>query len=284
MTDYTYAFGDSGFILNTDNASTFPFVDITDISGLDNAPIRQSTDEHEGMDGTYVDADFMSMRTIVLTGNLYTAINDPETVCDILKAQYGPGNGIQPFYFKSPSKSLRFVNAQGGGAKYDLDNNRGMGITPIQLTLFAGDPYVYDYPANIDTANFVVPTGIGIGFNMRFNTGFGGTLTLPEVEVTNFGNNTAYPLITLNGPLTNPVIVDSANGISMALSITLASSDTLVIDCRNKTIVLNQISSRRSSYNGIQFPSVPPGTSDSFLLAASAGSGKISVVLYNTYY
>jgi hypothetical protein len=282
LTDYTFAFGESGYILNTDNTNTLPFMDVTSIAGLDNAPIRTNTDEREGQDGTYIDAAFLSERTIVITGNLYTDPNDPESVLDLLKQQYGPGS-IQPWYFQLPGKSLRFVLGQGGGAQYDLDTNRSIGMTPLQLTVLAGDPYVYDFPAQSNMAVFAAPVGIGIGFNMGFNTGFGANVTFPSAAVYNYGTRSAYPVFTLVGPLVNPVIQDTTNGLAMALNITLTASDTLVIDNRYKTFTLNGTASRRNAYQGIQFFSVPSKTNDTFLLNADSGTGTLQVTLYSTY-
>lgn len=286
MTNYTYAFGDdTGFVLNTDNVSTVPFFDVTQVSGLDSAPIRVNTDEHQGMDGTYIDSRFMSSRTIVITGDLYTDINDPETILNQLKTDYGASNQVKPFYFQIPGQSMKFVNCQGGGIKYDHDTNRSIGKTAgVQLTLLVGDPYIYDYPGQL--ASIAIPTtgaGIGMSFNMAFNMGFGGAITGNAATVQNNGTHTAYPVITLFGPLVNPVLVDSYNGITMPFSISLSAGDTLVIDCRNKSVVLNNVVSRRSALAGLRWFSVPAGASDSVSFYADSGAGSATVSLYNTY-
>ncbi len=174
LTDYTWAFGESGYVLNVDNFSTLPFFDVTSITGLDSAPPRTNTSEHQGTDGTYVDSQYMSMRTIIITGNLYTAASDPDTVCSLLKQQYGVGQGIQPFYFKHPNQPLKFINAQATGATYSVDVNRRIGITPMMLTLLASDPYIYDYPAE----SVIVPIGTLGGFSvLNLNSDFESNVT-----------------------------------------------------------------------------------------------------------
>lgn len=286
LTDYTYAYGETGFILNTDfggNPASLPFIDVSDITGLDSAPQRVNQSEREGLDGTYVDNAFQSLRTIVITGELYANVNDPETLLMQLKAAYS-NPSVAPFYFKHPSQPLRFCNAQGGGCKYDVDINRRLGITNVLLTLLCGDPYVYDYPPNFASSNLNAINPFGRGFNWSFNSGFGSTTTITEGTVQNAGTHTAYPVITLHGPLTNPIVTDSLSTISMALNITMVATDTLVIDCRNKSIILNGQFSVRSSYNGLSWFSVPAGGLDTFYLAASAGSGFYTALLYNTYY
>jgi Phage tail protein len=286
LTDYEYAYGETGFVLNADfggNPNNLPFVDVTDITGLDSAPQRVNTSEREGLDGTYVDVAFQSMRTIVITGEVYASVNDPDTLVKALRAAYG-NPAVAPFYFKHPSQSLQFCNAQGGGCKYDVDVNRRLGITNVMLTLLCGDPYIYDYPPNFASSNLNAINPFGRGFNWSFPTGFGSSIVLNEETLANYGTHTAYPIITLHGPLTNPVITDSISSITMALSMTMVASDTCVIDCRNKSIILNGTTSKRSSYNGLSWFSVPAATLDTIYLGASAGSGYYTALLYNTYY
>jgi hypothetical protein len=282
LNDYEFQFDDVGTTLNTDDMG-LPFIDILSVSGLDTAPLRTSTDEHQGMDGTYVDSPFVSARTIVLTGNLYTNPSDPDSLLDSLRADYTKDD-VRPFYFQLPNRPTRFINCQGGGFRYDIDGGRRAGLTAIQATLVAEDPYIYDaIPASITIA---VPTLsiLGMSFNVAFNLGFGGALPNFGATVTNNGNHTAYPLITITGPVTNPVIVDSNSGTTMALNISLAAGDILTIDTRLKSIILNNFVSRRTSMTGRQWISVPPGVSDTISFTADAGTGSCTVKLYNTYY
>jgi hypothetical protein len=287
MTDYTYCFGDSpdAFVLNTDFNNTFPFVDITDVAGLDSAPQRTNTDEHEGADGTYVDSQYLSSRTIVLTGDVYTNPMDSDTLLNILKRQYAGWQGVKPFYFQTPGQSIKFLNCLGGGLKYDHDTNRSNGKTSgVQFTLYAGDPYIYDYPSQ--QVSITVPTiaNVGMHFNAAFNLGFGGSITGNQATLQNNGSHIAYPLITLAGPLVNPSLVDSVNGVTQNFSISLSAADQLVIDCKNKSVVLNGQVSRRSSMQGIQWFSVPSMGSETIQFFADSGTGGASFQMSNTYF
>jgi tail protein len=286
MTDYTYCYKDTGFVLNTDFNNTFPFFDVTDVSGLDSAPPRVTTNERSQQDGTYMDAQFTSGRTIVITGDMYTKSGDPETALMQLKRDYGAGSGVNPFYFQIPGQTMKFINCIGGGCKYDHDTNRSIGKTSgVQLTLLASDPYIYDYPGQ--AVGIQIPTtvtGIGMGFNMGFNLGFGGSLVGNAASVSNVGTHTAYPIITLYGPLVNPVIVDGYTGYTMAFGISLQANDALTIDCRNRSVVLNGTASRRSTLQGNQWPYLPAGYSTSIQFYADSGAGSALVQLYNTYY
>jgi hypothetical protein len=281
LDDYSFQYGDMGFLLNS-NDQTLPFIDVTQVAGLDNAPLRTTTDEHQGMDGTYVDSPYMSMRTIVVTGTLYNNPLDPDGLLDTLRQNYG-SNAITPFYFQLPGRPLRYINGQGGGVQYDVDSNRRVGTTPIQLTVLAGDPYIYDWPAQVGIVAVPAVTTVGTGFNMAFNVGFGGSIPNTSVTVTNNGTHTAYPVIAINGPVTNPVLSD-AFGVTMSFTISLSAGDQLVVDCRNKSVVLDGTISRRTSLAGLKWFSVPAGMSDSFYFSAASGTGTAQVTLNNTYY
>ena len=282
LNNYEFQFGDSGTVLNTDDLG-LPFLDVQKVSGLDSAPLRTSTDEHQGTDGTYIDTPFLSSRTIVLEGNLFADQNDPDTMLDDLKADF-TSDSVRPFYYQLPGQRLRFVNCQGGGIQYDLDGGRRIGLTPVQLTLLAEDPYIYDYPPQQSQVSVPTISIVGTSFNMAFNVGFGGALPNNGATVTNSGSHTAYPIITITGPTTNPVISDSYSGITMSLATTLAAGDVLVIDCRKKSIVLNGTVSRRTAMSGLKWLTVPPGISDTIFFTADSGTGSATVTLYNTYY
>lgn len=282
LNDYEFQFDDTGTTLNTDDMG-LPFIDVLSVDGLDTAPLRTSTDEHQGMDGTYIDSPFVSARTIVISGNLYTDPDDTDTLLNQLRADYTKDD-VRPFYFQLPGQSTKFINCQGGGFRYSIDGGRRAGMTSVQATLVAEDPYIYD--ANPTSATVSVPTLsiLGTSFNALFNLGFGGALPNFGATVTNQGNHTAYPLITITGPVTNPVLVDSYSGTTMALNVTLTAGDILVIDTRLKSIVLDGTVSRRTALSGRQWISVPPGISDTISFTADSGTGSCTVQLWNTYY
>jgi len=282
LNDYEFQFDDTGTTLNTDDMG-LPFIDILSVDGIDTAPLRTSTDEHQGMDGTYVDSPFMSARTIVLSGNLYTDPGDTDTLLNQLRADYNQDD-VRPFYFQLPGQRTKFINCQGGGLRYAVDGGRRSGVTVVQFTLVAEDPYIYDVGPTSSTVSVPTLSILGTSFNALFNMGFGGALPNFGATVTNQGSHTAYPYITITGPVTNPVLVDSNSGTTMALNITLSAGDVLTIDTRLKSIILNNFVSRRTAMAGRQWISVPPGISDTISFTADSGTGSCTVKLYNTYY
>jgi hypothetical protein len=281
LTDYTYAFGDSGYILNSDNLG-LPFVDVSSVTGLDGAPLRVSTDEHQGQDGTYIDSPFMSSRTVVVTGTLYTDPSVPDVLLDQLREDY-ESDTVRSFYFQHPGQGLRYVNGQGGGCLYTIDTGRRIGKTEIQLMVLCGDPYIYAYPASTDQVSVPTITTVGMSFNAAFNLGFGGSIPSLTATVFNSGSHTAYPFITVSGACVNPTFSDGY-GITMPFNLTMSASDTLTIDCRTKNVVLNGQQSRRSAMSGLQWFSVPKRSSSTIMFSAASGTATATVTLNSTYY
>ena len=55
----------------------------------------------------------------------------------------------------------------------------------------------------------------------------------------NAGDAETFPVIYLNGAISNPIIQNVTNGRYIELSLTLGASDQVVIDMKNKTIIKN---------------------------------------------
>lgn len=77
---------------------------------------------------------------------------------------------------------------------------------------------------------------------------------------TNAGTAAAYPTITLLGPLTNPVVSNETTGGRIALSLSMVSSDVVVIDMKARTIIQGGATNRMGSLQtGSTFWPLSPG-------------------------
>lgn len=279
--DFTFAYSDTGVILNSDPLlPTDPFVDISKVSGLDNAEFRISEREREGMDGGFVDSMYEKMRTIVLEGQIY---NTTESYLDSLKANYAPSFAVQPFYFDAPGVSERLIYCKSYGMKYDWDTARRLGIVPVQFQLKAEDPTIYG--ALITAIANLGSIDTGFAFNLSFNFGFGAGGTAGTTTITNSGNKDADGTFTITGPVTNPIIVHDNTGNRLTFSIVLGVSDTLVINLRNKTVTLNGTANRRGSLvTTSRWFMLEPGVNTlRFLGTAGAGTPQMQVAGRSAY-
>jgi hypothetical protein len=164
LNDYEFKLNDTGVLLNEDT-QVVPFLDIERVSGLDNAPYRETIRDHEGNDGGFLDAEFERGRDIILDGIAYCDPDDVETFLDDLKENYAPVSVAIPFYFKPPGVAERLLFVKPRGAKFDWELARRIGMTNVQLLLYAEDPRIY---ASV-LSSLVIPFGgvatSGFGFD-----------------------------------------------------------------------------------------------------------------------
>lgn len=282
MDAFSYQLTDTGVVLNP-NDQTLPFVDITNVSGLDTPEIRSTERDHEGTDGGFLDAEFEKMRTIVLEGQVIGDATTVESFLDTLKGNWAPRRTVVPLNFAHPGVSQRLIYVKPLGCKYDVSQARRYGSTDIQFMCQAEDPRIYDYGLQSIALPTGVPLTTGFGFSLGFSFGFGAPASPDGVTVTNGGNRPAPAIITLTGPVTDPVIYNDTYSHTLEFDIVVASGDYLVIDLGNRTVKLNGSVSRRGALLNPDWFFLEPG--DNFLRyrAASGGSTPATVAFRNAW-
>jgi hypothetical protein len=238
--------GSAGTVLNPD-AITLPFVDITQVSGLDTPEIRTSERDHEGVDGGYLDAEFEKMRTITLQGQVITDGLTAESYLDTLKGEWAPRSAPTQLFFQHPGVAERTLFVKPLGVKYDVDALRRTGCADVQFMCQAEDPRVYDSTLLTLPINQGLTASVGFGFPLGFPFGYGAPVDPTTTNAFNGGNRPTTALITIPGPVTNPRIVNTTSGDELKFVIVLGASDTLVIDLYNRTVRLNGVASRRNT-------------------------------------
>jgi hypothetical protein len=225
-----------------------PFVDITKVTGLDNAPFRSTQRDHEGTDGGFMDAEYEKGRDIVLEGMLYcSTAEEVEPFLDSLKYNWAPSRTLIKFFFKSPGVSERMLWVKPLGVRYDVDEVRRIGCTDVQFQCYAEDPHIY----NSDSVVVSIEQGIAVASGMEFPFaspfGFGDVISPDTSNAYNGGNRSTPAVFTIPGPVTNPRIYNDTTGDVLSFNITLEASDTLVVDTYYKTVRLNGTANRRST-------------------------------------
>jgi len=117
-------------------------------------------------------------------------------------------------------------------------------------------------------------------YPLTYGTSQGGTRA-----VTQRGSSTAPLLVTLRGPLINPVLSCSAGWV-LIFRLTLAAGETLVVDTSAGTALLNGTADRLYTVDALSSPLercvLPPGTW-SMNLSAPSGSGSADVAYRHAY-
>lgn len=282
MDSFSYQLDDNGIVLNPTSQVT-PFVDITTIQGIDSPEFRSTERDHEGADGGFLDAEFEKMRTIILEGQVIGGDDSVESLLDQLKANWSPRRSTIPFYYSHPGAGDRVVFVKPLGVKFDYTTLRRIGSCDVQFTCEAEDPIIYD--AALQTFNLGQGLAItnGFGFSLGFSFGFGSSVDPNQSNVFNGGNRPAPAIITIPGPVSDPVIFNDTTGNTLSFDIDVSASDTLVINLFYRTVKLNGTASRRSTLLEPDWFLLAPG--DNFLRyrASTAGGPAATVSFRNAW-
>lgn len=146
------------------------------------------------------------------------------------------------------------------------------------------DPTVFSQ--ELHTAQTVPGEVIGAGFTSPLSSPLRselGTTVGGSLEAENIGTAEAWPVLTVYGPITNPVITNEETGQSIHLVYTLAAGEYLVIDTnpRRRSIRLNDTTNRYRAYSFAQSSwwALQPTTVNTIRLAQAAYDDGASLVV-----
>lgn len=245
-----YQYRDDGIVLNTD--AVVPFVDLTSIEGLDNAPTRQTTKDHEGTDGGWVESQHETLRTVVFKGIAYAAPNAFDVYLDRLKENFAPVIEPEPLYFCTDAGD-RVVYGKSQGLNYAKTNERSYGKQQFNVTVLCGDSRIYS-PGIVSSGKIFLGSAVvgGRGYNKAYSFGYGGAATQSSGSITPGGNRDTPGWYVITGPIINPVVVNDTTGQQWQFTIALGTGEALWISPRVKTVRIGEHgASRRNTMRGL---------------------------------
>jgi len=278
-----YSFAFNGFVFG---GAGSPY-QILSVDGLESLPNIRNQDDNRGYaDGMFTGNDFLSGRTVTITVNTFAGNgNSAQTNYNLLQAALLPQtSGTTPLQFQlSPAGGLQRLNARVRTNKTVVDPNYTYGYITSQYTFFCADPRYYDDTVQI--ANLVVTNPSGRVYNKTYNVTYGGGSLASQTSVVNNGWATTYPVITFTGPATNPFFGNSTQGLSIGVSGSYSSSDTIIIDLNQKLITINGTPSRNLITGGSTWFSASPGTNQFYMTGTStlAGTTQATITWQNAY-
>jgi phage-related protein len=232
------------------------------VAGLDFPELRIVKHDKPAEHGSIVSAQLYGGRQVDLTGfvtgnstfNYYQNRRALEAACRIVKNNYVS----QTFLNKLTTDdglALQFL-AYCTKFKCDIETRRK---ADFLLTLFAPDPNLYSQTLRSSTLGLTTGT------------------------VTNNGNVNTWPILTFNGPLTNPILTNTDLTESFKLNVTLASGHSVVVDTLNKTIILDGTTNANAYFDLTNtWLSWIPGINH-LTLSASAGTGNVGITFRDAY-
>lgn len=212
---YEYQYMDSGVLWN--GSASLPFIDITDVTGLDIPKIDPVVTNYDNQHGGYISAQYVGTRTIILDANLYADPNNADVIVEQLVTNFLPRTTDAPLYYRGSGIAQRYIMCKPIGFNYNLNNLRNYGVTKIQGQLQAGDPTKY-----IDNAVQVMTSGT-------------------NYNVTNSGNTITYPVFTIVGAFTALTLTNNTTGAVVTITTTRVGGDTTIVDMRSKSVTINGV-------------------------------------------
>lgn len=236
------------------NAENLMYLDepIEGVSGLPN--IRSATGVNQGRDGSWVSRQLYEGRYISFQGRIFggepiDVENKRRELVSVLQRK------------KLKLRIITYAGMEFITEVFVMANqmpiNRELNIVKWKIDLLSEDPLFYDNSAGelLATVGKVMDGGFDIPFDIPFNISAGGE---PSV-VTNSGNETVYPIITISTPATNPKLINRATNEFMQVMTTVLDGDKLIIDMRNKTITHNGLNIYALQRDGSTFFGLVPG-------------------------
>jgi len=281
LNNYSFAF--NGFVFG---GAGSPY-QITSVDGLEGLPTLRVQDADRGyQDGMFSGRDFLNGRTItmtmlILSGNGNTAQQNFNLMQNSLQPQQ---TGTTPLQFQlSAANGLQFINTRVRAAKATIDPEYTYGFIKAQYDFFCPDPRYYDN--GVQTAIMTYTTPLGRTYPRVYPLTFGGGSNTQFATVINSGWTNTYPLISIYGPVTNPVIGSVTANASLNFSCTMAASDVISIDLLNRTILLNGTPARNLLLGSSLWFAAVPGTNQFYFTGSgtTAGTTTASVQWNNAY-
>jgi hypothetical protein len=182
---------------------------------------------------------------MMMDGEAFATAGTLEDYLDQLKYEWAPSSVPVPFYLKAPGQQDRVIFVKPRGLRYDWEQNRRRGVTRVQFVMYAEDPRIYDAVEQDIVIAYGGVAGAGFAFSFEFDLDFGGGATPAGSYITNSGNRPTPAVLTIEGPIINPLISNDTLSTQLYFEINLAATDTLVVDLGNRTVLLNGVTNRR---------------------------------------
>lgn len=256
-------------------------IQVSEIDGLRALPAIRSGDVPRArQDGDWAGLNYLDERIITIDMEIFAPQTQTfESAVASVAAAFQ--NITDPtaqlpleFYFRGWLESRRML-CRPTKAATPVDSTFGFQHAKPVVELTANDPLLYSSTLHSVSTGLPSPT-TGLTFPVTFPATFGSS-SGGSMSATNLGNYATAPVITITGPVTNPVVTFVASGAFMKLNLTLGPTDTLVIDMGARTVTLNGTASRYNTIvTGSSWWTIPPGTwsigvasSDSTAVAAT---------------
>ncbi len=250
-----------GWVFNGLTIGNGTNLSIIETDGFDDLPPVRSADvDKAAAHGAFAGLDVLGERTMTIK---FALLGSDRPSYDALVQQLSAAFAVQSTELPllCGDNGNRLINCRPRKAVAPRKKDfHGTFSTEVMVELVATDPRIYSATLSQPSTGLSSSSG-GMTFNATFPLSFGSIGSGGLVTVTNAGSFPTDATFSISGPIVNPIIDNVTTGVSILLGITLAASDTLVLDTLAKSIVLNGTASRTSALlPGSAWRNFPPGS------------------------
>ena len=227
-------------------------------------------------------ASYQFVLDILIKGNSFADLGvQRDTLLGIFGTIHSAG--VQRLVSTRADGSMRYLDIKAIEVTGDMKVDDGASSL-IEATLLGEYPYLQSYISTSQDVLLSNGGGMSIPMGIPLNLSNG---AVASVIITNRGNYPAYPMLTFVGSLTTPTLTITQNNVSQAISFsnTLAdSTQSMVVDCYNRTVLLQPSGNIGRQYMSGVFLQVPVGRS-TIALTSTNGSdtGKATILFNDTF-
>jgi hypothetical protein len=285
-TNYQFQFNNLQFGAGTPYA-------VLDVDGLESLPGLRVQDDNRGFnDGTFSGRDFFDGRTIVFTINTFAGNgNTAQQNFNLLQSALVPQQqGTQALtWLLSLTDSINTIQARVRQNKTLVNVDFVLGKIVSQWVFYCPDPRYFDITPTVVNLS-PQPLG-GRVYNKTFNRTYGFGSNQVQTYCTNLGRVNAGGVISVTGPITNPVIGSITQNKYLTVNTTLSGLQTLTLDLTNKTVTVYDASTsattnvRNLLSNGSSWFDIQPGSNALYFTgtAFTVGTTSASITYSNSY-
>lgn len=247
------------------------------LTGLGSPAPRQDVTDRAARHGAIDRTLFYSGRVLDLQGVIWgTTELDAWKALDDLKGKLALGTTHtlrfrRTGFLDDEQLDVIVASTVDDGTSYDQPRAILYGVS-----LHAADPRIYT--ASLRTASYDPAAAIeggGFGVPLVFPLDFSSSGVASLLEVENGGNFETPPVLTIQGPVTNPILDNVTTGESLVLVYVLGSSDTIEVDIAARSVTLNGASRPDLlTSQSTQWWELAPGTNELRLRGTGMALGK----------
>lgn len=247
------------------------------IDGLEKPSIVTSRGKNTGQHGGYIGAQQFGSRAVTLNGAIFSS-----DVAEALQKR----REMQSHLLLYPQVNVvRILDDDGALYTFDaylidfkMPINRARMKSIFKIELEAPDPAIWEVSAGSALEAIIkqlVPGGFQFSATSpQFGSSFFFTPGSSSTVVTNNGEMTSYPVITIEGKITNPVLINRTTGESFQLNgYAVDASAVTVIDMAERTVKLNGGNAFAYAANDADWWGLAPG--DNQIEFSSSGGGDV---------